>query len=94
MKAELLGKSKIKHLTQIDDRTRKGIKLSVASRNPDGKSEKDLKKLWQQETVPCRQYKPRRRKTLSLSELEEITDAYIRKHLPQKEVARRYRVTE
>ena len=52
--------------------------LSVASRSPEGKSEQEIEKSYQQETVPCGQYKPRRRKTLSLSEQEEITDAYIK----------------
>ena len=57
-------------------------------------SEQDRKKMRMQETVPSRYYKPRRRNTLSLSELEEIRDAYDKKHIPQREVALRYRVTE
>ena len=39
-------------------------------------------------------YKPRPRRALSLKEIEAITEAYIVKMLPRKDVARQFRVTE
>ena len=45
------------------------------------------------ETVPFRQYKVRRRKEVPLEEQEKITEAYLKEYVPQKEIARRHRVT-
>ena len=45
------------------------------------------------ETVPCRQYRSRHRKLLSVSEQEKIVDEYVSKYFSQKEIARRFRVT-
>ena len=45
------------------------------------------------ETVPCRQYKPRHRKSLSVTELQAIVDAYTKDYMSQEDVARKFRVT-
>ena len=65
----------------------------MASCNLDGLSEQQIKQKYQQETVPSRQYKPRRRRTLSLSEQEDIVKEYFEGYVQQKEIARRHRVT-
>ena len=44
------------------------------------------------ETVPCRKYKPRRRKEVPLAEQEEIAKAYLQDKLPQKDIARHHRI--
>ena len=67
--------------------------LSVASRNPDGLSEAQIKKMSKEETVPAGKYRPKRRNELTATEQEEILDAYMQSHLTQSEIARRYRVT-
>ena len=67
--------------------------LSVASRNPDGRSEKDIRKVQLSECEPGRQYCPRRRKTLTLEEQKSIVVAYLEEHLLMNDVAQRYRVT-
>ena len=46
-----------------------------------------------EETWPGGKYRPRRRKELPLEEQEDIVDAYRTSFLPQKEIARRHRVT-
>ena len=45
------------------------------------------------EIVPCGQYRPRRRRLLSISEQEEIVDEYVSKYFSQKEIAQRFRIT-
>jgi len=45
------------------------------------------------EVVPSRQYRPRRRKTLTLEEKDEIVKAYMTDGLQQKEIALKFRVT-
>ena len=67
--------------------------LSVASRSIDGYSELDLKRQSQEEIVPNRQYRPRRRRELTLSEQQDIISSYILDYIPQKEIALKYRVT-
>ena len=52
-----------------------------------------ISKMAKEETVPSRHYRARRRKTLSLDEQQQIVKAYMEGQLPQKEVARRFRVT-
>ena len=47
----------------------------------------------ERETIPGRQYRPRRRKDLTLDEQREIINSYNSKYLPQKEIARQFRVT-
>ena len=68
--------------------------MSVASRHPEGKSEAIIKMQTRVESFPGRQYKPRRRKELSLKEWQDIADAYIVQHIPRKDVVRQFRVTE
>ena len=67
--------------------------MSVASRNPEGLSESEIKKWYQQETIPGPNYKPRRRRELSLKEQEQIVDEFLKKFWPQKEIARLHRVS-
>ena len=55
--------------------------LSVASRNPDGRSEAEIKRQSLEETVPTGKYRPRRRNELSATELEDILAAYRQSHL-------------
>ena len=74
-------------------RTRRGMILSVASRDPEGLSEKERKKREQQESVPGRLYKKRSRSSLTADEQQEIIDAYMKDNIPQKEVAKRFRIT-
>ena len=62
--------------------------LSVSSRNPFGISEKEMKKNYFKETIPCRSYKPRHRSSLSIEEKEEIIEAYCEKNFLQKDIAR------
>lgn len=45
------------------------------------------------EVVPGRQYRPRRRKTLTQLEQDEIVQAYTTDGLQQKEIAFKFRVT-
>ena len=52
-----------------------------------------MKEAAQWETVPSRKYRPRRRCELSAAEMKRIVDAYTVEYIPQKEVARRFRVT-
>ena len=56
-KSEIYGRAKKSVHEEV--RSRRGQTLSVASRNPDGLSETMMKELAKQETVPCRQYRPR-----------------------------------
>ena len=55
--------------------------MSVASRNPEGLSESEIKKWYQQETIPGPNYKPRRRRELSLKEQEQIVNEFLKKVL-------------
>ena len=79
--------------SQSQTRTRRGQKLSLASSNLEGLSEAELRDRSKRETVPAGWYRPRRRGAVSLEEQEEIVDLYIKDAVPQKEVARRHRVT-
>lgn len=45
------------------------------------------------ENIPCRQYKPWKRNSLSTSELKEIIDEYMMGKYTYKNIAQRYRVT-
>ena len=60
-----------------NERTRRGLTLSVASRDPLGQSETYLRNQALLESVPSRQYRPRRRKSLSVAEQLEIVDSYV-----------------
>ena len=53
----------------------------------EGLPEAELKARRLLETVPCRQYKVRRRKAVPIEEQEQIVDAYLKEFVPQKEVA-------
>lgn len=44
------------------------------------------------ETVPCRNYRPRKRKEVPLDEQDKIAQAYLKDKLPQSEIARQHRV--
>ena len=66
--------------------------MSVASRNPEGLTEGELRKILLKETVPVKKYKARRRLEVSLDEREEIVDEYLKEYLPQKDIAQRHRV--
>ena len=57
-------------------RTRIGVKLSKPAHNPECMTEERMRKQRQQDQVPIRGYRARRRKTVSLAEQEEIVDAY------------------
>ena len=74
-------------------RTRQGQRLSVASRHPEGLSEGKIKQLVLKDNPPGRQYLPRKRKKLSADEQEQIVECYLKKNIPQNEVAKRNRVT-
>ena len=52
------------------------------------KSDRDRK-----ETAAAHRYRPRRRRGLSAAEQQEIIDAYVRQYIPQREIAKRFRVT-
>lgn len=43
--------------------------------------------------MPCRQYKPRRRKAVPLEEQTRIAEACLQEQLSQQDVARRHRIT-
>ena len=66
--------------------------MSVASRNPLGLTEGQLRDILLKETVPVKKYKARRRREVSLEEREEIVDVYLKEYLPQKDIAQRHRV--
>ena len=74
-------------------RTRRGQTYSVAARDPEGLAEKDRRKRAEQEQVPARHYKARHRNSLSWAEQLEIVEAYADHNIPQKEVARRFRIS-
>ena len=76
-----------------EGRTRRGMVYSVASRNPEGLSERQIAQQMVSETVPARKYKPRHRRELSVEEQESIVQEYHVQQLPQKDIARRFRVT-
>jgi transposase-like protein len=65
----------------------------VAARDPEGLAEKEKRKRAELESVPARQYKARHRSSLSAAEQQEIVEAYADQYVPQKEVARRFRVS-
>ena len=52
-----------------------------------------MKEAAQWETVPARKYRPRRRCELSAADIKSIVEEYKVEYIPQKEVARRFRVT-
>ena len=92
-KSKIHGRAQVnKSLQENNERSRKGIKYSVASRNPLGQSETEIKNQTMKETVPARQYRARHRKNVSLKEQQEIVDEYLEKNYQQKEIARRFRV--
>ena len=64
----------------------------MASRNPEGLTEGQLREILLKETVPVKKYKARRRLEVSLEEREEIVDEYLKEYLPQKDIAQRHRV--
>ena len=64
----------------------------MASRNPLGLTEGQLRDILLKETVPVKKYKARRRREVSLEEREEIVDEYLKEYLPQKDIAQRHRV--
>ena len=43
--------------------------------------------------MPARKYRLRRRNGLAAAEQQEIVDSYVKEYIPQKEIARRHRVT-
>jgi hypothetical protein len=78
--------NKAKELGRRDDwtpeevqqhRSRRGLTLSVASRDPERKSEKERRVQTLLETLPVRQYKPCRRKSLTSDVQLEIVDMYV-----------------
>ena len=40
-----------------------------------------------------RKYRPRHRNNLTAAEQQQIVDSYVKEYIPQKEVARRFRIT-
>lgn len=93
-KADAYGWGKDVVIDQTNNsRTRRGMTLSVASRDPLGQSETYIRNQTLMDTVPSRQYRPRRRKGLSVAEQLEIVDSYVKHYIPQKEIALRFRVT-
>jgi hypothetical protein len=46
------------------------------------------------EIVPSRQYRPRKRKTLTIEEQHDIAEAYLKEGWQQKEIALKFRVTK
>ena len=66
----------------------------MPTHNPGGQTEKVMKEAAQWETVPARKCRPRRRCELSAADIKSIVEAYTVEYIPQKEVARRFRVTE
>ena len=55
---------------------------------------KEIKQQAMLETVPCRKYRARRRHELSAEDEENIVRAYTQDYMTQKDVARKFRVTE
>ena len=53
---------------QTNERSREGLVLSRPSHNLEGNTEKELRRKRLAETVPCRQYKVRRRKEVPVEE--------------------------
>ena len=80
-KADALGRGHDVVGDDSNDRTRRGMTLSVASRDPLGQSETALRNQTLLETVPGRQYRPRRRKHLTAAEKKKIVDTYMIQYL-------------
>ena len=80
-------------LTLLYKITREGHILSKLSNNLEGIPENILRSNRRAEAVPCRQYKARRRKELSIEEQSQIASAYLKQYLPQKDVAIRHQVS-
>ena len=77
-KADAYGRGKDGAVDHANNgRTRRGMTLSVASRDPLGQSETYIRSQTLMDTVPSRQYRPRRRKSLSVAEQLEIVDSYV-----------------
>ena len=62
----------------------------MASRHPQNLSETQIKRSIELETIPGRQYKPRRRGEMSQSELIEILHSYKDQYMTQKDIAKKY----
>ena len=62
-------------LQNVGARTLRGTKRSKSSHNIEGRTEDDLRKQRHHEKAPCRKFKKRHRKDLSLEEVEEIVNA-------------------
>ena len=77
----------------MEGRTRRGLTLSLAAHDPDGLGESAKRTKAQLECVPARKYRLRRRNDLTAAEQQQIVDSYVKEYIPQKEVARRFRVT-
>jgi len=65
-----------------DQRSRRGLVMSVASRSIDGRSEFEIRRQNQSDTVPSRQYAARKRKELPLEEQKDIVVQYIDCYVP------------
>ena len=78
--------------SQTNKRSRLGMKLSVASRHPEGLSEQAIKAKAQMESFPSRHYKARKRRELTISEKDQIVESCTKGTMLYKDIAKENRV--
>ena len=100
LRANILERAKAEAEDSIDEeddvvipRSRTGLCPSRPSHNVEQLTEARLRERRLQEVELCRQYRPRRRRLLSLEEQQEIADSFLVELRSQKEIAHKFRVT-